>query len=93
MTSEQYNAMTHDEQGRRYGFLIVTEEKPKRKKENPALTVWMRGYSDADFEKAAGYFLKTTDPGSFLVMDPRGSGALYSMIEIIKRKFPALLNV
>lgn len=93
MTKEQFHAMTHDAQGRRFGFLIVTEEAPKRKREKPGLTIWMRGYSDSDFEKAAGYFLKTTAPGSFLVMDTRGAGALYSLVEIVKRKFPALLNV
>ena len=52
MTKEQFHAMTHDEQGRRFGFLIVTEEKPMRKRKKPGLTIWARGYSDSDFEKA-----------------------------------------
>lgn len=92
MDMQQWHNMTHDQNGDLFGFIIATEEKPRKKTEKPGLTVWMKGYTDKDFRSVVPYFLKCNNPDSFLVIDTRGAGRAYHFMDIVRRRFPDLIG-
>lgn len=87
MTKEAYESLILDRDGMPYGWIICTEEPPKRRGGKPSLTIWFKGYDLESFKRCAYNILKATNtPDDFIVINPRHpGGAAYKMKDVYEK--------